>query len=155
VGKFGIGCQSRWRASLKDVFDFQDRITDSVVGIVEPSVRRWEIERSRRKRPESLDAYDLYLRALPLMATISVADAPTAAALLRDALRLDPNLAVALRTFPGATKSSSPIAVSARQTRVPGSSTRVPRPRTQWTTRQRLRSGRWSSGSSARTRALR
>ena len=85
----------KFDGELKDVFDFQDRITDSVVGIVEPSVRRSEIERSRRKRPESLDAYDLYLRALPLMTTISVADAPAAAALLRDALRLDPNLAVA------------------------------------------------------------
>ncbi len=85
----------KFDGDLKDVFDFQDRITDSVVGIVEPSVRRSEVERSRRKRPESLDAYDLYLRALPLMTTISVADAPAAAALLRDALRLDPNLAVA------------------------------------------------------------
>ena len=85
----------KFDGELKDVFDFQDRITDSVVGIVEPSVRRSEIERSRRKRPESLDAYDLYLRALPLMATISVADAPAGAVLLRDALRLDPNLAVA------------------------------------------------------------
>jgi adenylate cyclase len=84
----------KFDGGLNDVFDFQDRITDSVVGIVEPSVRRSEIERSRRKRPESLDAYDLYLRALPLMATISVADAPAAAALLRDALKLDPNLAV-------------------------------------------------------------
>ena len=85
----------KFDGDLKDVFDFQDRITDSVVGIVEPSVRRSEVERSRRKRPESLDAYDLYLRAPPLMTTISVADAPAAAALLRDALRLDPNLAVA------------------------------------------------------------
>jgi adenylate cyclase len=85
----------KFDGELKDVFDFQDRITDSVVGIVEPSVRRSEIERSRRKRPENLDAYDLYLRALPPMATISVPDAPAAAALLRDALRLDPNLAVA------------------------------------------------------------
>jgi adenylate cyclase len=85
----------KFDGELKDVFDFQDWITDSVVGIVEPSVRRSEVERSRRKRPESLDAYDLYLRALPLMATISVADAPAAAPLLRDALKLDPNLAVA------------------------------------------------------------
>ncbi len=85
----------KFDGELKDVFDFQDRITDSVVGIVEPSVRRSEIERSRRKRPESLDAHDLYLRALPLMATISVPDAPVAAALLRDALRLDPDLPVA------------------------------------------------------------
>ena len=36
-----------------------------LVGIVEPSVRRAEIERARRKRPENLDAYDLYLRAVP------------------------------------------------------------------------------------------
>ncbi len=85
----------KFDGELKDVFEFQDQITESVVGIVEPSVRRSEIERSRRKRPESLDAYDLYLRALPRMATISVENAPVAAGLLRDALNLDPNLAVA------------------------------------------------------------
>ena len=43
----------------------QDRITERVIGIIEPHIRRAEIERSRRKRPESLDAYDHYLRALP------------------------------------------------------------------------------------------
>ncbi|HSU98515.1 MAG TPA: transcriptional regulator, partial [Roseiarcus sp.] len=85
----------KFDGKLTDVFDFQDRITDSVVGIVEPSVRKVEIDRSRRKRPESLEAYDLYLRALPPMATISVGDAPAAAALLREALSLDPNLVVA------------------------------------------------------------
>ena len=35
----------KFDGELKDVFDFQDRITESVVGIVEPSVRRSEIER--------------------------------------------------------------------------------------------------------------
>ena len=48
------------------VFELQDQITDKVVGIVEPSLQRSEIERARQKRPENLDAYDLYLRALPL-----------------------------------------------------------------------------------------
>ncbi len=48
---------------LADVFDLQDQITVGVVGAIEPSVRGAEIERSRRKHPESLDAYDLYLRA--------------------------------------------------------------------------------------------
>ncbi len=85
----------KFDGDLKDVFEFQDRITESVVGIVEPSVRRSEIERSRRKRPENLGAYDLYLRALPFMASISPENAPVAAGLLRDALSLDPNLAVA------------------------------------------------------------
>ena len=57
----------RFDGALDDVFDLQDQITDKVVGIVEPSLRRSEIERSRRKHPENLDAYDLYLRALPHM----------------------------------------------------------------------------------------
>jgi TolB-like protein len=57
----------KFDGALEDVFDFQDQITDRVVGVVEPSVRRLEIERSRRKRPESLGAYDLFLRALPHM----------------------------------------------------------------------------------------
>jgi adenylate cyclase len=55
----------KYDGSVGDVFDLQDQITDSVIGIVEPSLRRSEIERSRRKRPESLDAYDLFLRAAP------------------------------------------------------------------------------------------
>jgi TolB-like protein/class 3 adenylate cyclase/Tfp pilus assembly protein PilF len=49
--------------AVADVFDFQDHITESVVGVVEPHIRHAEIERSRRKRPESLDAYDLFLKA--------------------------------------------------------------------------------------------
>ena len=85
----------RYDGALEDVFDLQDQITDKVVGIVEPSLQRSEIERSRRKRPENLDAYDLYLRAVPHMATAMPADATIAAGLLEDALRLDPNYAAA------------------------------------------------------------
>ncbi|WP_436170158.1 adenylate/guanylate cyclase domain-containing protein [Mesorhizobium sp. LjNodule214] len=85
----------RYDGALEDVFDLQDQITDKVVGIVEPSLQRSEIERSRRKRPENLDAYDLYLRAVPHMATVMPADAKIAAGLLEDALRLDPNYATA------------------------------------------------------------
>ena len=85
----------RYDGALEDVFDLQDQITDKVVGIVEPSLQRSEIERSRRKRPENLDAYDLFLRAVPHMATAMPADAAIAAELLEDALRLDPNYAAA------------------------------------------------------------
>src|SRR5271163_3963831 len=75
---------NKFDGALDDVFELQDQITDRVVGIVEPSVRRSEIERSRRKRPESLSAYDLYLRALPHVMTLSHADASGAAPLLED-----------------------------------------------------------------------
>ena len=85
----------RYDGKLGDVFDLQDQITEKVVGVVEPSLRQSEIERSRRKRPENLDAYDLYLRALPHVASAMPADARIAAGFLEDALRLDPNYAAA------------------------------------------------------------
>ncbi len=85
----------RYDGALEDVFDLQDQITGKVVGIVEPSLQRSEIERSRRKRPENLNPYDLYLRAVPHMATVMPADGRIAAELLEDALRLDPNYAAA------------------------------------------------------------
>jgi hypothetical protein len=47
------------------VFELQDKLAISVAGVIEPTLRLAEIERARRKRPDSLDAYDLYLRALP------------------------------------------------------------------------------------------
>ena len=55
----------RYDRPLGDIFALQDEITLSVVGAIEPSLRQAEIERAKRKRPENLDAYDLYLRALP------------------------------------------------------------------------------------------
>jgi len=85
----------RYDGKLEDIFDLQDQITEKVVGVVEPSLRQSEIERSRRKRPENLDAYDLYLRALPHMASVMPADARVAAGFLEDALKLDPNYAAA------------------------------------------------------------
>ena len=81
----------RFDGALEDVFDLQDQITDRVVGVVEPSLQRSEIERSRRKHPDSLDAYDLYLRALPHMTLAMPADAKIAAGFLERALELDPS----------------------------------------------------------------
>ncbi len=51
---------------LEDVFDFQDRITEEVVIVVEPQIQQAEIIRSRQQRPDSLAAYDLYLQAVPI-----------------------------------------------------------------------------------------
>ena len=85
----------KFDGELKDIFELQDQITERVVGIVEPSVQKSEIERSRRKHPESLDAHDLYLRALPYVSPISPANAPIATKLLLEALKLDANYAAA------------------------------------------------------------
>jgi tetratricopeptide (TPR) repeat protein len=65
----------------------------SVVGVIEPTLRKAEIERARRKRPDSLDAYDLYLRALPFAFTAMPLDADKALALLDRAVELEPDYA--------------------------------------------------------------
>ena len=53
----------RYDRALDDIFEVQDELTLSIVGAIEPSLRQAEIERARRKRPENLDAYDLFMRA--------------------------------------------------------------------------------------------
>lgn len=85
----------RYDGALEEVFDLQDRITEGVVGAVEPSVRLAEIERARRERPDSLDAYDLYLRALPHAWVYTQAEAGKAIELLEKALRIDPGYVAA------------------------------------------------------------
>ena len=85
----------KFEGAVEDIFDLQDRLTESIVGAIEPSLRRAEIERARRKRPDSLDAYDLYLRALPHAHANTPADTDEALRLLDEALRLDPNYAAA------------------------------------------------------------
>jgi len=85
----------RFDGSLADVFDLQDQITTGVVSAIEPSVRQAEIERAKRKRPDNLDAYDLYLRALDQTYTFTPAGRSAALPLLEDAIGLDPNYAEA------------------------------------------------------------
>lgn len=85
----------RFDGALDDIFALQDEITISVVGAIEPSVRLAEIERAKRKRPDSLDAYDLYLRALSYNITSIAGDAGKALPLLEEALKLEPDYAAA------------------------------------------------------------
>ena len=74
-----------------ELFDFQDRITESVVTVVEPNIQQAEIERSRRDRPESLKAYDLYLKSLALRTVNANREATAAISeLLAKALAIEP-----------------------------------------------------------------
>lgn len=78
------------------LFAFLDSTVEAVVGFVEPEIRKAEIERARRKQPGSLDAYDLYLKALPLFRGTSPEVRTEAIRLLEEAVRLDPGFATAL-----------------------------------------------------------
>jgi TolB-like protein len=84
----------RYDGVLADVFSFQDRITQAVVGVVEPTIRRAEIERARRKPAGSVDAYDLYLRALPAVYAPGPEGHREAIELLTRAIELDPTFAL-------------------------------------------------------------
>lgn len=85
----------RYDRPLDDIFALQDEITLNVVGAIEPNLRDAEVERVRRKRPESLDAYDLVLRALPKVSAAMPAEAASAIPLLERALTIEPDYALA------------------------------------------------------------
>ena len=86
----------RFDGDLQDVFDLQDKITASVVGAIEPTVLKAEIERARRKPAENLDAYDLYLRALPHVYAMRPDENLLGYGLLTQAIDLEPTFAPAL-----------------------------------------------------------
>ncbi len=77
------------------LFELQDQIASQIVSIIAPHVRDAELKRVRRKRPDSLDAYDLVLRAIDLMYRLNLDDFKAARELLTQAIELDPNYAKA------------------------------------------------------------
>ncbi len=85
----------RYDRTLEDVFAIQDELTMSVVAAIEPSLRQAEIERVKRKRPDSLDAYDLVLRALPLIYTAMPEGGAKALPFLNNAIEMEPDYALA------------------------------------------------------------
>jgi TolB-like protein/class 3 adenylate cyclase/Tfp pilus assembly protein PilF len=85
----------KFDGAVAEVFDLQDQITASVAGTIGPTIRRAEIERARRKRPDNLDAYDLLLRAQPYLDANNPAQNELAMPLLEQALALDPHYALA------------------------------------------------------------
>jgi adenylate cyclase len=85
----------RYDRTLDDVFALQDELTMSVVAAIEPSLRQAEIERVKRKRPDSLDAYDLVLRAIPLVYPAMPEGAAKALPVLQSALVMEPDYALA------------------------------------------------------------
>ena len=86
----------RFDGRLDDVFDLQDKITESVVAVIEPTVRKAEIERARGKHPDNMGAYDLLLQALPHLYLVHPQSNLKALDFLMRAIDLDPEYAPAL-----------------------------------------------------------
>lgn len=85
----------RYDRQSDDIFALQDDIAMSVVGALAPSLRRAEINRVKRTRPDSLDAYDLVLRAQPDVDSGMPEQVTHALVLLERAIALDPSYALA------------------------------------------------------------
>ena len=86
----------RFDGDLADVFELQDQVAAGVARVIEPALQAAEVDRARRKRPENLDAYDLYLRALPELRAMTAESSARALASLRQAIDIEPGYAAAL-----------------------------------------------------------
>jgi adenylate cyclase len=86
----------KYDGSLNDIFDLQDQITEQVAGAMQPSIRKAEIERSRRKRPQDLGAYDYTMRAMRHVWLLEDNEATLGLELLEQALAIEPGYPLAL-----------------------------------------------------------
>jgi TolB-like protein len=86
----------RFDGDASDVFALQDRISESVVAAIEPTLQLIEAGRRRSIPPGNLDAYDLLLRAYGLRDEFTAESLAAALACLDRAMALDPAYAPAM-----------------------------------------------------------
>jgi TolB-like protein/cytochrome c-type biogenesis protein CcmH/NrfG len=86
----------RYDRDIADVFAVQDEITTAIVAAIEPQIYAAETFRARRKSPDSMDAWDLVMRALSHFWRVTRQDNVAAQALLEKATALDPSYGQAL-----------------------------------------------------------
>jgi TolB-like protein len=86
----------RYDRELADVFVVQDEITEAIVAAIEPQIYVAENFRARREPPDSLDAWDLVMRALSHFWRVTRQDNVVAQALLEKAISIDANYGQAL-----------------------------------------------------------
>jgi len=85
----------RFDGTVGEVFELQDQVAATVAGAIEPQLRRAEIQRAVHKPTESLQAYDMLLRAMPYLYPHSYKGTLEAVRLLRRATEIDAEFALA------------------------------------------------------------
>src|SRR5262249_13424487 len=86
----------RYDRATSDVFAVQDEITEAIVAAMEPQLYAAEHFRARRKHPNSMDAWELVMRALSHFSQVSAQDQIAAQDLLKKAIAIDPDYCQAL-----------------------------------------------------------
>jgi TolB-like protein len=83
----------RYDRELEDIFAIQDELVHAIVATLADRLATAETERSMRKPPENLVAYDYYLRAVALDRNYDRESGVKARELLEEAIELDPAFA--------------------------------------------------------------
>ena len=81
--------------TFDDIFNLEDQVTENVVGAIAPKIEQAEIERTKHKPTDSLDAYDCYLRAMMHFNQWTSESISEALRLFYRAIELDPAFASA------------------------------------------------------------
>src|SRR5688572_1403129 len=89
----------RYDGQGMQVFEIQDRIVRDIAGALAVKLTALEQQRAAAKPPETLEAYDLVLRARDLMRAVERSTNREARGLLAQAIRLSPNYAEAHATL--------------------------------------------------------
>jgi TolB-like protein/DNA-binding SARP family transcriptional activator len=89
-----------WRSNLdekfSDLLDVQVQLADEIIGRIAPYLRSAELKRIRTKRPERLDAYELFFQAQQNIYNSSRAVFESCEGLFDEAIRRSPHYAAAL-----------------------------------------------------------
>ena len=86
---------NRFDGTLTNVFELQDQVAAAVVGAILPALEKAEIERTKQKPTDSLDAYDNYLRGMANIHRITREAMSDAFRFFYKAIELDPDFATA------------------------------------------------------------
>ena len=86
---------NRYDREFTDIFTVQYELTATIVGALEPELGKAERERAKAKRPENLDAWDLYQRGLWHLYHYTKDDLEQARDLFRQATQTDSGLGAA------------------------------------------------------------
>jgi tetratricopeptide (TPR) repeat protein len=89
----------RYDRELEDIFAVQDEITQNIIAAIGPELVSAEMQRARRKDPNSLDAWDCTMRAWWHFARLTREDNEEARRLALRAIELDPGAAPGFSIF--------------------------------------------------------
>ncbi|HYZ30861.1 MAG TPA: winged helix-turn-helix domain-containing protein [Crenalkalicoccus sp.] len=109
----------RYDREPADIFAVQDEITAAIVAAIEPRLYAAENIRARRKPPESLDAWELVMRALGHYWRVTRQDMLAAQALLEKAIALDPGYGQASGVLAASYTFSAHMGWAAREAALP------------------------------------